>query len=145
MSNGYLIDTNVISELCRRHDRINPGVRRWLDAAPGDRLFTSTLVIGELRQGVLRLQRRDPVQAAIIQARLDQLTLYTRNTLAVELAVAQRWAELNAGDPLPVVDSLLAATALVHDLVVVTRNVGDFAATEVSCLNPFDEPPALQS
>lgn len=138
-SQGYLLDTNVISELCKARDKINPGVLQWTRAAASECLFTSVLVVGELNQGVMRLRKRDPVQADIIQVKLDQLRRYTRHALAIDLAVAKRWAELNSGDPLPVVDSLLAATALVHDLTVVTRNVDDFVRTAVPCINPFSE------
>ena len=134
----YLLDTNIISELCKKRSKIDPGVLRWLSATPGETLFTSVLVIGELTQGVIRLRRRDPNQANAIQAKLDQLSLYTRNALVIDLPIVTCWAKLNSPDPQPVVDSLLAATALVHDLTVVTRNVKDFEATGVAAINPFD-------
>ena len=136
---SYLLDTNVISELCKNKSKINSGVLQWISQTSAYTLFTSVLVIGELSQGVLRLRRRDSAQADIIQFRLDQLALYTRNTLVIDLPIVARWAELNTPDPKPVVDSLLAATALVHELTIVTRNVSDFEATGVAIFNPFVE------
>jgi predicted nucleic acid-binding protein len=135
----YLIDTNILSEL-QKGERANPGVRQWYARTPPEALYLSVLVIGEIRQGIERLQRRDPDQAARLEGRLEIIvdTLQAR-ILPVTAAIAQRWGRLNAPDPLPVIDSLLAATALEHDLTLVTRNVRDVDRTSVRWFNPFDE------
>jgi predicted nucleic acid-binding protein len=135
----YLIDTNILSEL-QKGERAHPGVRQWYARTPPEALYLSVLVIGEIRQGIERLQRRDPDQAARLEGRLEIIvdTLQAR-ILPVTAAIAQRWGRLNAPDPLPVIDSLLAATALEHDLTLVTRNVRDVDRTSVRWFNPFDE------
>jgi len=140
MSKGYLIDTNIISELCKTRQKIDPGVHQWVKSTADQQLFTSVLVIGELQQGLLRLRRRDPIQADLLQAKLDQLGFYLHNTLPVDINIVECWAKLSVPDPLPVIDGLLAATALTHDLAVVTRNIRDFAKTAVVCINPFSAP-----
>lgn len=135
----YLIDTNILSEL-QKGERAHPGVRQWYARTPPEALYLSVLVIGEIRQGIERLQRRDPDQAARLEGRLEIIvdTLQAR-ILPVTAAIAQRWGRLNAPDPLPVIDSVLAATALEHDLTLVTRNVRDVDRTSVRWFNPFDE------
>lgn len=135
----YLIDTNILSEL-QKGERAHPGVRQWYARTPPEALYLSVLVIGEIRQGIERLQRRDPDQAARLEGRLEIIvdTLQAR-ILPVTAAIAQRWGRLNAPDPLPVIDSVLAATALEHDLTLVTRNVRDVHRTSVRWFNPFDE------
>jgi len=134
---GYLIDTNVLSEL-QKGDRADPGVRAWYASAAGGDLYLSVLVLGEVRQGIERLRRRDPERAqrleqrmALIQARLAD------RILPVSAAVAERWGRNNVPDALPVIDGLLAATALEHDLTLVTRNVRDVQRSGVRLLNPF--------
>ncbi|EYR64068.1 twitching motility protein PilT [Actinotalea ferrariae CF5-4] len=133
----YLLDTNVVSEL--RRSRPDPAVVRWFDSiAPAD-LFLSVLTIGEIRLGVVRLRRRDPDQAAAIDAWLNRLESgYADRILPVTPAVARRWAEMNEDRPLPVVDALIAATAVEHGAVLATRNVADLAGAGVRLLNPFD-------
>lgn len=133
----FLLDTNVISEL-RKRDRADAGVRRWFGATPDADLFLSVLVLGEIRQGVERTRRRDAKTARHLEHWLKQLaTSFSGRLLAIDAAVADQWGTLNARDPLPVVDGLLAATALVHGLAVVTRNTEDFARTRVEVMNPF--------
>lgn len=135
---SYLLDTMVVSEVRRR--RPNPGVRAWLHQVRGDELYLSVLVLGEVRQGVERLARRDEAQAAVYRVFLDELRhVYRDRLLAVDATVADRWGHLNVPDPLPVVDGLLAATALVHGLVLVTRNTADVERSGVDLLNPFSE------
>lgn len=96
------------------------------------------LVAGEIRQGADRLRRRDPDRAAIIERWLDGLRAdFSDRVLPISLEVATTWGRLNVPDPLPVVDGLLAATALVHDLTLVTRDVGAVARTGARLLNPF--------
>lgn len=114
------------------------GVRRWFEATPSGELYLSVLVLGEIRQGLERARRRDPRTAQHLERWLRQLaTHFSARVLPVDAAVAERWGLLNAGDPLPVVDGLMAATALEHGLTVVTRNTEDFARARVEVLNPF--------
>jgi predicted nucleic acid-binding protein len=135
---SFLVDTNVLSEL-RKGDRGNPAVRRWLAAVDDDALFVSVLVIGEIRTGVERVRRRDTAAAEVLDTWLSQVTdTYAERVLPVTTQIAERWGRLNVPDPLPVIDSLLAATAHVHGLTVATRNVSDYERTGVATLNPFD-------
>lgn len=132
----YLLDTNVVSELRRR--RPDPTVSAWFDSVRSHDLHLSVLVVGEIRQGVERLARRDAEQAAAYEKWLLELVdLYGERIVPVDGAVADLWGRLNAPDPLPVVDGLLAATALVHGWTLVTRNTADLARTGVRLLDPF--------
>lgn len=136
---GSLIDTNVWSELQKR-SRINPGVQRWFAGVAMDELYLSVLVVGEVRCGIERLRRRDPQQALRLEHRLEQLTLaMSGRILPLSLQIAEQWGRINVPNPLPVVDGLLAATAPVHDLILVTRNVRDIERSGVKLLNPFSE------
>jgi predicted nucleic acid-binding protein len=135
---SFLVDTNVLSEL-RKGRRANRGVRAWFGAVDDDDLFTSVLVIGELRRGVASIRRRDSAAAAALEQWLARLTeLFSDRILAIDVAVADRWGALNVPDPLPTVDGLLAATALVHGLTLVTRNTRDVARTGVALIDPFE-------
>jgi predicted nucleic acid-binding protein len=132
----FLLDTNVISET--RKQRPDPGVISWLRSMSTDQLFLSVLVIGEIRQGIERLARRDAKQAAALERWLAELVgVYGDRIVPVTTEVAEAWGRLNVPDPAPVVDGLLAATALVHGWTLVTRNTADVAATSVRLLNPF--------
>lgn len=134
---SWLIDTNVLSEL-RKGDRMDRGVRAWIEGVDVDDLYTSVLAIGEIRRGIEGLRRRDPASAsAIEQWLLRMLESFDERVVPVDARVADRWGVLGVPDPLPVIDGLLAATALVHGLTLVTRNVRDVAATGVATLDPF--------
>lgn len=134
----YLLDTSIVSEL-RRGDRANPGLREWFEAVEGEDLAISVLVLGEIRLGVLRLSRRDREAAGCLSAWLARLrAAYRSRTLEIDAEVVDAWARLNASQPLPVVDSLQAATAVTHGLTFVTRNVHDLEGIEAPLLNPFD-------
>ncbi|MES2638853.1 MAG: type II toxin-antitoxin system VapC family toxin [Myxococcota bacterium] len=133
----YLLDTNIISEL-RKGRRADEGVRSWMEATAASSLWVSVLVLGELRRGVEALRRRDPVSADVLEVWLRaQASMHAGRVLPVDEAVADRWGRLNVPDLVPTVDGLLAATALVHGMTVVTRNTRDFAPTGVELLNPF--------
>jgi predicted nucleic acid-binding protein len=133
---SYLVDTNVLAEI--RKPKAHPAVVAWYDAVDEDELFLSLLVVGEIQQGVTRLRRRDPRQAAAFDAWLGRLRReFADRVLPVSQEVALEWGRLSAADPLPVVDGLLAATAAVHGLTVATRNVDDFARTGVAVFSPF--------
>jgi predicted nucleic acid-binding protein len=134
---SYLLDTNVLAEV--RKPRAHPSVAAWYEGVAAGELFLSVLVVGEIQQGVTRLRRKDPRQAASYERWLRTLQReFGDRVLPVTLEIALEWGRLAARDPLPVVDGLLAATARVHGLTVVTRNVPDFDRTGVAVLNPFE-------
>jgi len=134
---GFLIDTNVVSEQ-RKGVRGNPSVRQWFSQTPGMSIYLSVLTIGELRQGVERIRRKDSIAAASLEKWLNTIeNQMAGRILPVTQAIAERWGYLNVPDPLPAIDGLLAATALVHDLTLVTRNVRDVERSGVRLLNPF--------
>lgn len=133
----FLLDTNVVSEL-RKRERADPGVREWIASVAGEDLALSILALGEIRLGILRLRRRDPEAAGHLAAWLTRTELaYRGRTLAIDAAVTEAWADLNATRPLPVIDSLQAATARVHGLTLVTRKEQDLEGVDVPLLNPF--------
>ncbi len=135
----FLLDTNVVSEL-RRPRRTNPKVAAWADSVPADEMFLSSVTILELETGALLLGRRDVGQARLIQQWIEDrvLTGFADRILPVDTAVARRCARLHVPDPRPYRDSLIAATALVHGLIVATRNRADFEPMAVSVLNPWE-------
>jgi predicted nucleic acid-binding protein len=134
---SFLLDTNVLAEV--RKARADARVVAWYDEIADDDLFLSVLVVGEIQQGVTRLRRRDPRRAAAYDAWLAKLRReFFDRILPVTQDVALEWGRLSAGDPLPVIDGLLAATAVVHGLTVATRNVEDFKRTGVALFNPFE-------
>ena len=135
----FLLDTNVVLELRRPH-RTNPKVAAWADSVPPSDMFLSSISILELETGALLLMRRDDRQGKLIQQWIEDrvLTTFTDRVLAVDTAVARRCALLHVPDPRPYRDSLIAAMALVHRLIVVTRNRADFEPMAVSVLNPWE-------
>lgn len=136
---AYLIDTNVVSEITRREP--HPNVKTWLDSVPGPTLYLSVMVIGEIRQGVERLRRRDPAQATAYETWLGRLRAeFSDRIVPVTSEIAEHWGAMGVPDPLPLVDGLLAATAKVHGWTLVTRNVKDVARTGIRTLNPFEPP-----
>lgn len=133
---SWLLDTNILSEL-RKGDRANEGVRDWFAEAREEELFTSVLVLGEVRRGIESIRRRDvPSALALEQWLLRMTTSFSDRVLPVDSPVAERWGRLNVPNPVPTVDGLLAATALMHDLVLVTRNIRDVQTTGVRLLDP---------
>jgi predicted nucleic acid-binding protein len=139
---SYLIDTNVLSEI-RKGWRADDNVRRWWATVDGGDIYLSVLVLGEIRRGVQRAHHRDDrPQAAALEKWLGRLeTIYSDRILAIDAKVADLWGRLQVPHPVPVVDGLLAATAITHALVLVTRNVKDVEATGVDYLNPFESTP----
>lgn len=135
----FLLDTNVISEL-RRPDKTDRNVAAWANARPAASFFMSAISILEIELGALLIARKDAAQGAVLRAWIDQQVLarFEGRVLAVDTAVAQRCARLHVPDRRAERDALIAATALVHGLTVVTRNIADFAATGVSLINPWD-------
>lgn len=133
---GYLLDTNVISDLRRPGSR-NVGLRAWFDAQSAEELYLSVVTLGEIRQGIEQVRRRDQPQADRLSRWLDDLgRFYADRLLPVDHAVAEEWGRLRAIRPVPVVDALIAATARVHALTLVTRNEKDVAGLGVKTLNP---------
>ena len=136
----YLLDTNVVSELRKvRSGKAQANVARWAERADPAELFMSVIVLQELEIGVLRTERRDPTQGRLLRIWLEEhvLPAFRGRILAVDTAVARLSARLHVPDPRPVRDALIAATALVHDMTVVTRNGQDFVPTGVSVLDPW--------
>jgi toxin FitB len=134
----FLPDTNIFSEL--RKPRPNPGVLRWFASVADEQLFLSVLVLGELRHGAALKRRRDAAATAQLVAWIDRVESLCRSRiLRVDRRVARVWAELGAPDPIPPIGGLLAATALCHDLTLVTRNTRDVARTKARVLNPFED------
>jgi predicted nucleic acid-binding protein len=134
---GFLLDTNVASEI-RKLRRSDPGVLIWLESVDAAELFLSVLVVGEIRKGIELARPNDPVKARALERWLTELERsFGDRVLPVTTAVADRWGRLCALRPTSTTDGLLAATALVHDLTLVTRNLADVAHTGARLLNPF--------
>ena len=137
MTRGYLVDTNVVSEL-RKGPRADPGVVDWIGSVGDQQLYLSVLVVGELRRGVERIARRDKRSAEALDRWLTGVVdEYEDRILPVDRSVAEEWGRINVPDPLSAIDGLMAATALVNDLTLVTRNAADVESSSVSTLDPF--------
>lgn len=136
---AWLIDTNVISEV-RKGPLCHPAVVSWWAAAQDRDLHLSALTLGEVRKGIEAVRRRAPAKAAALEGWLAEVAdAFGRRVLGVDATVAQVWGCMSARRPVPVVDGLLAATAQVHDLTLVTRNAANVAGLGVRVLNPFVE------
>lgn len=134
---SYLIDTNILSELRRKS--ANPGVVEWFVQRPATTLYLSVLTLGEIRKGIEGDSDCSRRQVLLDWLETDLPAFFTGRVLSVDAAVADRWGRLVAAArrPLPAIDSLLAATALEHDLVLITRNVKDFTGLPVEIFNPW--------
>lgn len=135
---SYLIDTNVLSELRRKQP--DPHVVAWLQARPRQSLFLSVLTLGEIRKGIERVQEQVRKQSLLDWLEVELPNYFVGRVLAIDAHTADRWGRVmaQAGRPLPAIDALLAATALQHDLTLVTRNTKDFADLEVRLINPWE-------
>jgi hypothetical protein len=137
----FVLDTNVVSELRRaRSGKANPGVTHWARGIPAALIFVSVISLHELEHGVLLAERRDPAQGDLLRRWLEAsvIAAFTGRFLAVDEPIARRAAALHVPDPAPFRDALIAATALLHEMAVVTRNTGDFerfAGLEI--INPW--------
>ncbi len=137
----FLVDTNVISEI-GKGQRCDRNVATWYRSVELGHLCLSALVVGELRAGIERLRRRDTARARRLDRALILVAdMFADRILGLDRRVCELWGRLNAERRIPTVDGLIAATALSHGLVVVTRDVRDFAATGVRILNPFESMP----
>nr|WP_284701351.1 type II toxin-antitoxin system VapC family toxin [Rhodoplanes tepidamans] len=136
-----LIDTNVISEL-RKGERCAAAVARWYAGVDGTTLHLSVLVLGEIRRGIEKARRADPARAAVFERWLATLEdTFGSRILPIDRAVADAWGRLAAIRSVPVADGLMAATALVHDMTLVTRNVADVAGLGARVIDPFGAEP----
>jgi predicted nucleic acid-binding protein len=135
---NYLIDTNIISEV-RKGKRCNPNVAGWYHSIADASLYLSVLVIGEIRKGVEIVRLKDAAQAIALENWLIAVDrAFGERILPVDRAVAHEWGRLSARRPLPVIDGLLAATAKLHRMTLVTRNTVDISDLGVHILNPFE-------
>ena len=140
----FVLETNVVSELRKiRLGKADPHVTEWADGVDAGSLHISAITVLELEIGILQLERKDPWLGSVLRKWLDTLVLpeFNGRIFPVDAAVAQRCARLHVPDPHAERDALIAATALVHGMTVVTRNLANFEATGVSLLNPWDAPP----
>jgi toxin FitB len=133
----FLLDTNIISEI-RKRDRAHPNVARWVARTPVEEMGTSVIVLAEIRGGIELKRRRDQEQAKSLDRWFAQMrTRLGDRVLPIDEPIAEAWARLAIPDPLPLIDGLLVATAMVHGLTLVTRNVVDLAPARVRRLDPF--------
>ena len=133
---GYLLDTNVVSEL-RRPLRLKK-LDDLIKNQPLSSLYVSVLTVGELRKGFVKLKRKEEIRSANLASWIDGvIRFYQERILPVDIQIAMKWAEISAVRTLPVIDTLLAATAIVHNLTLVTRNTKDFSDTGATLLNPW--------
>ena len=138
----YILDTNVVSELRKgKAGKANHRVIAWASSVPAGSLYISAITVLELEMGVLQIERRDRAQGSVIRTWLDEhvMPAFAGRILAVDAQVALRCARLHIPNRVAERDALLAATALVHGMTVVTRNVVDFAATKVALIDPWNE------
>ncbi|MFA9275971.1 MAG: type II toxin-antitoxin system VapC family toxin [Candidatus Aquirickettsiella gammari] len=136
----FILDTNVVSELRKvRLGKADENVAKWADSVNTTDLYLSVITIQELEIGILLVERRDPLQGAMLRSWLNShvLPAFANRILPVDTPVARRSAQLHVPNPQPIRDGLIAATALVHGMTVVTRNVDDFKSTGVQLLNPW--------
>jgi len=134
---SFLIDTNVLSEL-RKRERCSRAVWIWYEGTPVEKLFLSVLVLGKIRRGVEIRLLKDPSSGLVFEKWLDEVKIfYAARILPVTVEICDVWGRLSLHAPLPHVDGLLAATAIVHDLTLVTRNIADVKRSGARCLDPF--------
>lgn len=135
---SYLIDTNVLSELRRKQP--DPKVVAWLQVRPPPSMFLSVLTLGEIRKGIERIEDATRRQTLLDWLEIELPHYFVGRLLGIDAQTADRWGRLmvSAGRPLPAIDGLLAATALQHDLTLVTRNTKDFTGLGLELINPWD-------
>ncbi|MFZ1962446.1 MAG: type II toxin-antitoxin system VapC family toxin [Roseiarcus sp.] len=133
----FLLDTNIISEI-RKGERAHPSVANWVARTPVKEIGTSVLVLAEIRRGIELKRRQDAAQAEALDLWFTQMrTRIADRVLPIDEPIVEAWALMSVPDPLPFIDGLLAATAKVHGLTLVTRNTADVMRTGVAILDPF--------
>ena len=140
----YILDTNIVSEMRKiKLGKANANVAKWADTLDVSALYLSVITLQELEIGILLLERRDSAQGATFRAWMTEqvLPVFSQRIIAVDLKIAQQSALLHVPNPRPVRDCLIAATALVHGMTVVTRNVSDFEVAGLNVINPFERYP----
>ncbi|MEM9360330.1 MAG: type II toxin-antitoxin system VapC family toxin [Pseudomonadota bacterium] len=138
----FLLDTNIVSELRKiGSQHANPNVEQWAKATPGEQTYISVITLFELERGILLAERKDPPKGKILRQWLEDRVLpqYAERTISITTDIVRRCASLHVPNPMPDYDALIAATALVHSLTVVTRNTEDFERTGVKLLNPWQQ------
>ena len=134
----YLIDTNIISEL-RKGRRCDANVVAWYDTIEDEDLYLSVLILGEIRKGIERLRPQDPARSDVLENWLGEVRdAFVGRILPVDDAVAGQWGRMAARNPVSTIDALLAATAKVHNMTLVTRNTAHVVGLGADILNPFD-------
>ena len=135
----YLLDTNVLSELRPGKPHAEPVVIEWAKSVPITQIYVSAITVLEIELGILRLERRRPPQGSALRVWFDAATAsLTGRILPLTLEIAKRCATLHIPNPMPERDAMIAATAMVHGMTLVTRNVGDFKRRGLSVLNPWE-------
>lgn len=138
---NYLVDTNIISEV-RKGSRCNPNVAAWYASIDDGAIYLSVLVLGEIRKGIEKARSNNSGHAQALENWLATLrTAYRERVLPVDQSVAEEWGRMTAGRSVPSIDALLAATAKVHRMTLVTRNLPDVADLGAQVLNPFEARP----
>ena len=138
---NVLIDTNVVSEL-KRGRKAAPRVVTWFSSMPPERVFTSVVVLGEIRRGIELVARRDKTQAELLERWYASMRRRLgERVLPVDEPVMSTWARISVPDMLPAYDGLIAATALVHDLIVATRDAADYRRAGVPVIDPWTDRP----
>jgi toxin FitB len=138
---GFLLDTNVLSEVRKGPERARQEVWEWWLGMEGQELFLSVMTLGEIRKGIDRLRAKDVPQTRVLERWLEDVKdAFHERLIEVNVRIAERWGQLQAVRSLPEVDALIAATVLEHDLTLVTRNEADFAGLGIRVLNPFRSP-----
>jgi len=133
----YLLDTNTVSEPKRK--RPDPAVAAWLHGVDQSSLFISVLTLGEIENGVTKLEPKNRIAADALREWAEGIRAhFSSRIIDIDFAIAETWGRISARRSLPVIDGLLAATALVHGMVFVSRNTRDFSDTGITLLNPWD-------
>jgi predicted nucleic acid-binding protein len=139
---GFLLDTNILSEVRKGKRKSDPCLWHWWEKVRGEDHYVSVLVLGEIRKGIDRFAIRDSRQARVLERWIHELkTIYHSRVIGIDPEIADRWGRMQAIRPVPAIDGLIAATASAHDLVLATRNERDFSGLGIVVVNPFKADP----